>query len=488
MRGSIAEHPRRRQLMNEVHSRPPEIVQAPAEASHIALLSGERAQKAERSALLELCSHFQVTPPPLGSHFFQGEFGPIRMRWERHTEFSSYTFYRTGEFEEPFRNPPISEVPDDLLGQLPGELMVATHLAFEKHRPYSPGFPPTDFDRVIGLFGCDALGGAYVSSGQAEAFTDFNSCEDGFTRILVHDRGLGPRQAGRLMRRLLEIETYRTMALLGFPLARDMGPKVTEADRRLADVMARIREVDHEGEERELLAELSTLAAEIESWSASTNYRFGATAAYHNLVQKRLSEIRERRIEGLPMMQEFIDRRLSPAVATCVSVQERLESLSVRVSRAGQLLRTRVDLTLQEQNQQLLGSMDRRASLQLRLQETVEGLSVAAISYYAASLLGYLAKAAKSAGLVKLDPSLVTGISIPVIAGAVWFGMRRVKKKIEKAVEATEPVPLVTTLSGGEGPGSGEAGGDSEAADCACPHCDGNHGPESKTGSKTGSK
>ncbi len=434
------EHSQRRSLMSEVHSRPPEIVTAPAEASHIVLLSGEHAQKAERAALLELCSFFHVTPPPLGSHFFQEDFETFRLRWERHTEFSSYTFHRTGAFETPFEKPPITEVPEDLLGQLPGELMVAIHVAFQKHPPYNPDRPPTDFSDIAHYYGSDALAGAYVSSGQAEAFTDFHIGEDGFSRFLVQDRGLGRRQAGRLMRRLLEIETYRTLALFGFPLARDLGPKVTQADRRLAKVMARINDETHIGSEKELLSELSDLAAEIESWSAQSNYRFGATTAYHSLVRKRLEEIKERRIQGLPTLEEFIERRFNPAVATCQSVQDRLESLSVRVSRAGQLLRTRVDLTLQEQNQNLLSSMDRRANLQMRLQETVEGLSVAAISYYAASLLGYCAKALKEAGLLTIDPNLIMGGSIPIIALAVWFSMRHIKKSIEKAAEETPPV------------------------------------------------
>ena len=46
----------------------------------------------------------------------------------------------------------------------------------------------------------------------------------------------------------------------------------------------------------------------------------------------------------------------------------------------------------------LLGAMNRRQQLQLRLQATVEGLSVAAITYYIVGLVGYAAKGLKEGG------------------------------------------------------------------------------------------
>jgi uncharacterized membrane-anchored protein len=111
---------------------------------------------------------------------------------------------------------------------------------------------------------------------------------------------------------------------------------------------------------------------------------------------------------------------------TCSAVAARQEALSDRVSRATQFLATRVDLTRERQNQALLASMDRRASLQLRLQETVEGLSVAAVTYYVVGLIGYAAKGVYAFGIA-LSPELVMGASILPVFLATSYGLRRIR-------------------------------------------------------------
>ena len=160
-----------------------------------------------------------------------------------------------------------------------------------------------------------------------------------------------------------------------------------------------------------------------------------AARAYYALVRRRAEELREQRVEGIQTIEEFIDRRLAPAMRTCEAVAERLENLSRRVARASDLLRTRVDIQLEAQNRDLLQSMDRRARLQLRLQETVEGLSVAAITYYVASLVGYLAKAGEAVGL-PVNGDIAAGLSIPIIAGLVWYGVRRLRRIVVRETGA----------------------------------------------------
>ena len=102
--------------------------------------------------------------------------------------------------------------------------------------------------------------------------------------------------------------------------------------------------------------------------------------------------------------------------------------LVIDATRAGELLRTRVDVQRKGQNQALLERMDRRADLQLRLQHTVEGLSVVAISYYAVGLAGYLLGPAAYA--VGVDKGLLTAGLVPVIVLAVWLGMRRIRRRL----------------------------------------------------------
>lgn len=443
----LHEHPQRVRLTNEVHARPPETLAPPFRASHIALHSGEWAQKAEHSAILELCAHFGITPPTIGAGFFSASFGHFRLRWERHTEFSTYTIYALGAAEDgaahPFAPPALSLIPQDLLGQMPGQLMVATHIAVEQWADDPGRRDPSDrslldHPRLKACFGDSPPAGARVAGARGIAFSDFHIHEDGATRYLVLDRGLKPRQAGRICQRLLEIETYRVFALLGFPLAREMGPKVTRANRDLSDILGRMTrdaaiEADQQhqvSDEAPLLHVLTELAAEVERMSASSNYRFSAAKAYQALVRRRIQDLREERIEGLQLFAEFMDRRFDPAIATCIAVETQLDSLSTRVARASELLRTRVDVKLEAQNRDLLHSMNRRARLQLRLQETVEGLSVAVITYYVVSLIGYAAKGAKAAGWSPFPPELVAGLSILPVALLVWFGTHHLKRRI----------------------------------------------------------
>jgi uncharacterized membrane-anchored protein len=259
----------------------------------------------------------------------------------------------------------------------------------------------------------------------------------------AHATDLSHDAIGRAAQRLLEIETYRLMALLAFPVAREAGPRIEHVDRELSAIttaMGDFRGTDVKPEgERRLLERLMGLAAEIERVTAGADYRFGAARAYHALVERRIAELREQRaVPGIPTIGEFMDRRLAPAMRSCLATADRLRALAARLARAGTLLRTRVDIALEAQNQTLLASMDRRARLQLRLQQTVEGLSVAAISYYVVGLLGYAARAGEAAGL-PIPHDLAVGLAIPLVLLGVWLLVHRVRRHLGADSAAREP-------------------------------------------------
>jgi uncharacterized membrane-anchored protein len=291
--------------------------------------------------------------------------------------------------------------------------------------------PEPDARALQDLFGHDNIVGSLVSGGSAAVWMDFKVRQDGFARILLRDGNLRPRQAGRLVQRLLEIETYRMTALLAFPAARRHTGGLASIGERLTTITGRLNEGGDIGCERRLLDDLMMLSSEIEDVDAATTYRFSAARAYYALVLRRVEELREQRVEGLQTLSEFVDRRLAPAMRTCEAVAERLETLSRRVARASQLLRARGDIQLEAQNRDLLESMNRRARLQLRLQQTVEGLSIAAITYYLASLVGYLAKGAKAAGL-PVDPEIAVAVAIPLMALAIWVALRRLHRRVRR--------------------------------------------------------
>lgn len=419
-----ADHAQRLVLSDEVHARPYAQIEVPERIAFLALLSNDDGAGVP-GALARLFERMGRSAPRLDVPHLTADLGAFRLKWERHTEFASYTFFCRGNAGAPFASNALDAVPADWLESLPGETIVATQVEVAA----APGQIPAVWE-IAQNFANNPIVGATIASGMACVFTDFRIHPDRMSRFLVLDRGLGRYPAGRVVQRLLEIETYRMMALLAFPVARHVGGQISAAERALSALTARMTSAGVE-DEPQLLNELTRLAASVESSVSASKYRFGAARAYHELARDRIRALREERIPGLQTIGEFMERRLAPAMNTCESIAQRQDELSARIARSSNLLRTRVDIEREQQNLQMLAQMNRRAKLQLRLQETVEGLSVAAITYYAVGLIGYLAKAAKGLG-VHLDPDIVTGMSIPIAAVLVALGVRHIRRAVTR--------------------------------------------------------
>lgn len=241
---------------------------------------------------------------------------------------------------------------------------------------------------------------------------------------MVFNQSMTKGQMGRTVQRIIEIETYRLLTLLGFVKAREFTSQLKRMDHDLAALTEKLAS-GTEDEDHALLKSLTDLAAEIEAIRARTTFRFNASLAYHDVLMARINELNENEVTGHLTLKEFLTRRLTPAVKSCAAVQERLENLSKRVNRASDMLRTRVELAIHHQNQHLLSSMERRSRIQLAMQHTVEGLSVAAISYYTIGLVKYLTDAVYETG-VMFNKALVLGVSAPVVIGTVWWLTRRI--------------------------------------------------------------
>lgn len=421
-----ADHPLRVELNAEVHARPPELLATPQRVSYLGMFGVASQREAEWAHLVTLAARFGVELPPRPVNHFSRDFGPFRLKFERHTEFARYVVIVAGQDETPFATTALDRVPADWVAALPGTLLIASHAAL---------IPAPDDDRrpnwdtlSARVFDGEPLIGASIGEGIATAVTDVRVRADGFNRTIVYDHGMSPRQAGRMLQRLFEIDTYRLLALMALPIARDVLPQLLRWEEELSSLTGALTTAT-ELDEPALFDRLTRLEAAVENVIATNDYRFGASTAYYGLVQRRIGELREIRIQGLPTFSEFTERRLAPAMSTCRTAVDRQESLSARVARANQLLSTRVGISRERQNQTLLESMDRRAEAQLRLQQTVEGLSVAAITYYVVGLVGYLAKAMHGAGL-HVQPEIAMGISVPLVAVLVWAMLHRVRRRL----------------------------------------------------------
>lgn len=420
--GGPALHAQFGALARELHARPYGVVAAPARVVHFALTGGDSA--AERASLARFCALHAATVPPEGASHVQLECDGLRLTWERHAEFATYTFILPWRGTVLFEPASALPLPHDWIVALPGQVIAAVQLALVAGEP-----PP---ETIALSFGDHAIVGGFAAGGLAQLWTDLHPDRENFVRMLVLGGAMwSPRQAGRLVQRLLEIETYTMMALLALPLAREINPAVTAIERNLAGIAEATTGAEALEDEQALLKRLSGHAAELATLSTRTPYRFGAARAYYALVQKRIEELRERRVEGRQTVGEFMERRLTPAIRTVETMERRLEALSERAARASDMLRTRIDVTLAAQNRDLLLSMNRRARLQLRLQQTVEFLSIAAITYYGAGLVGDLAEGAATLGHA-VNEKLAVAASVPVIGGLLLVGLWAFHKWLDR--------------------------------------------------------
>ena len=415
-------HPLRAELYNELHSRPFHVLPCPAQVTHIALLTTPEQRAVQFRHWQDLHIMLGQPEPMEDVSCYEATFGSLRIRREMHMEFASYTFINLGigDDHQPFQDTGISSLPKGWLEKLTGTVVAAFHIDLQQ----ASNGPETDLAQIRHWFEGERLVGSSPWEGKARVWGTFRLHSDGFGRFMVLNRDMSDSQLGRLTQRLMEIETYRLMSLLSLPLAREMTPSLNDMDQQLAVITQSL--ADNQGiDEREVLADLTNIAARIEAFRAHATFRFSATRAYHQLVLTRLEELREDELSGHLTITEFMTRRLTPAVETCESVKERLEDLSRRVDRASDMVRTRVELAIQSQNQQLLSSMDRRSKIQLMMQHTVEGFSVVVISYYLLALLKLALESADDAGF-DVNTSLVLGIAIPVVLGLVFIGVRMI--------------------------------------------------------------
>ncbi len=432
----IEEHPLREHLNKEFHARSPVPLTSPSLVSHLVFHHELNTPEGERDNILRLCQTSACRFVENSPTHMQVDLGTFQLRWEIHTEYSSYTFFcplTAGEPLDPDATALDAVFPGWLAG-IPGKLLVATHIELRSTSEISPesvlaNHSPTSGRQMVV---------SRIANGAAWVFTDF-MFDNRFSRFLVLDDSMVGRQPGRAVQRLFDIETYRMLALLGLPVATEVGRWLNGAERRLAELMDHIGQANSPQDERAVLSDLSKIAAEVEHSVARTTFRFTASRAYGNLVLQWIDELREIRVPGYPTLHEFMQRRFLPAMNTCAAMANRQLDLSGRVARNSQLLRTRVDIELESQNQELLAQMNNRAKVQLRLQETVEGLSIAAITYYVSQLVFYIAKGGAHL-FPRLSPEIVTATSIPIIAILALFGIKRMRKALA-AEEAGETRP-----------------------------------------------
>lgn len=423
-------HPQRVAMTAELHARPFLPVSAPAQGIQLAFKPVDdrvRDTGSHRDHLDALLAHHGSPPAPPDVQHYYAEVGRIRVKWEQHTEFVSYTLLEDGNDDAPFAMPVERLAPQAWLARAPGATISAIRLHIARVDS------DADAERLLleemhRHFVPESLAAAFVSEGQAVACGDFRIDAEGFTRFaILAGPDAGQRRLGRIVQRLIEIENYRMLSMLALPVARQVSARLNDIEGELSALISGI--AGEGSNDRETLAHLTQLSAAIEALAAETAFRFAASRAYAALVEQRIAVLLEARAANRQTLSEFMARRFAPAMRTCAAAEKRLVDLEARASRAAGLLSARVNVVVETQNQALLEAMNQRSEIQLRLQRTVEGLSVVAISYYAVSLAGYMVKPFGK-GLGLSESTLLALIAPPIIYG-VWRFVQRIRAELE---------------------------------------------------------
>ncbi|MEX5729712.1 putative membrane-anchored protein [Rhodovulum iodosum] len=424
----IEDHPLRYILTNELHARPFPAIAPPCHAAYLAIKpprdAVNRDRNIDRAHLLDLLDRFGAQHPKPGATHFFGPMGRHKIKWESHAEFVTYTIFIPGVGERPFDSAAFEVFPEDWLAKAPGSRLTSALIRVEQLKEAKEDINR----RLADWFAPDSLACSSILDDCAVMATDFRIDSAGHMRFALFVRpGAGERRVGRIVQRVSEIETYKAMSMLGLPRAQQLSARIAELDPELTDLVGEMTTGGRQPEET--LKGLLAISAELENLSAQSAFRFSATSAYEAIVHQRIEVLREVRFEHRQTFREFMMRRYDPAMRTVKSTELRLHAMTDRGARAANLLRTQVDVERSAQNQKLLASMDKRADMQLRLQRTVEGLSVVAISYYAVSLASYVVY--PLADPLGLSKGILTAAITPFVVLLVWLMIRRIRREID---------------------------------------------------------
>jgi uncharacterized membrane-anchored protein len=384
------QHEDRQSIQDEEHARPPMPIEKPEAQAWHWVLHGCAGQSDLWPDAFDRSARHQLIACDNGV-----------IRFERHTEFAAITFF--GENE-----PGSSTL--DLISACPGRQIAGAKIVISESA------------RLDDLFGTSRLfGGEALFSGVIVS-TDFQINDKGLITYAVSGKFEDAYGRGRLVKRLLDLKTYRMASLLALPLVRRLTPQLETLERRAMDATDTVA-----GEVLDLQSAVEDLSASLKAvarFKSSAAFRISAAYAYDDLVAARPTSLNETPVGQRQTLRGFVEHRLRPGINSIRAFEARTERVARTVADALALARTQLDQVAQRNAEALLSSMEKRARQQVHLSQAVEGLSVAAITYYLVGLFGTALKAIPGTGV---PISQTQAVSIPLIALFVWWNVCRAK-------------------------------------------------------------
>ncbi len=414
------------ELSNEWHARSGLSLPPPFRCTHVVELRREGSYERSREEFGDFCSEFGQTRPAVDARTHSVVVGSALIKWESHTEAVGHTVFVPGNSQPFFAESAIDFVSEAKRAELLDRMFLGVQV--EVIRP--PGEDdPYGYELARSLLGSHNIYGGWMSARTAAVWSAFQLDARGFVRLVVVALEDNEERVARLVQRLLEIETYRLLAMLALPKAREVMTALGALEPELDEVMRELAEEREEVSLEASLQRITSVAAKVEHIATANAYRFAAARAYAGIVDRRCGEVDDEVLGDHQRYTNFLQRSLTPAMRTCDAAERRSQDLALRVGRAANILDTMVDVVKKQQNQEILESMARSSVLQVKLQQAVEGFSIVAISYYGLGLLSYGLKSAKALGLA-VNPDLLTGLAAPLALAAVWLTVRSVKRRL----------------------------------------------------------
>ncbi|KGE03016.1 DUF3422 domain-containing protein [Pseudohaliea rubra] len=413
-------------LSNEWHARPSLSLPAPFRCTHVVTLRSETSLEQSRRSFAAFCADHSQGQPAADSRHHSVQIGSCLIKWEGHTEATSHTIMVPGNGQPPFAESALDFLDTDKREELVSDMFVGVKIEV---LVAGTGDGEVTVDYARSLLGARQIYGGTMSESGAEVWSAFRHDAEGFVRIVIIDRGISEERLSRLLQRLLEMETYRMLAMMALPRARGVMAELGELEPQLDEVMGQLARRRDESAHEELLRRITAISAQAEHIAAANAYRFAAARAYAGIVERRIKECNEQRLGSYQRYSNFLLKTLQPAMRTCDAAEQRTHEVAERVARAAGLLGSMVDMVQKKQNQAILETMAERATLQLRLQQAVEGFSIFAISYYAVGLIAYGLKSAKALG-APMNPEVATGFAAPAVFALVWLSVRTVRRRL----------------------------------------------------------
>lgn len=410
----LIDHPYRAAIMEEVHARPVDIIPEACRLRRLVFV-----MPAEVGAMMRVFGAYQAFCAELGAvgpgatdrqHSFDS--GSRHVTWEFHTEFVTVT-WRSDLLDR-------ENMPGDIglsamgEGQLIGAMRIDVIADLEVPERLLPGF------------NLPSLCLSDIDNNHAQVATDFVPDAARFTRFELAAGGLSDLRRSIIARRLLEIETYRTMALLGLPLARSASPQLRTIELELTALVESLSGATTPAAVQAALAALHALSVRSGQLSERLGYRFAAGNAYGDILRARLGGLHEAGTRHGSTLTQYIGNRVEPGLATCRAMEKRLAVVAGKIERAIGLLNVRNGVDMQVQNAAVLDNIAQTARSQFLLQRTVEGLSTIAISYYLLGILSY----ALAGPLEHLhwEKTMSLSIAAPFVIAGVWLMVRAIRR------------------------------------------------------------